>query len=575
MKNIIETYIFKNNRYINVAFSKKSKYKKENMLRVYDYILEQTSFLPDTVSIKERLYCITNNITERVRCSCGKYVRFVKNRYQKYCSVACNGKDVETIEKRKQTCIEKYGCEFSSQSTDIKNRIKKTNVQKYGVENAMQNKEIAKKSQKTKLSLDVACKKEISAKRKKTMKEKYGRESSNPLKIKQTKKNKYGSENYNNREKAKETLLARYGVEHQSQMQTTTDKSKLRKQEIFLDIMAVKKSSLVPLFSKNQLVEYFDRRFLCKDCNTSFQLCDWMTQIDKIRCPYCHPYNASTEEKELINWAKTLNCRIIENSFKVISPLQLDIFFPDNNVAIEYNGSFWHSEGNGKGKNYHLNKTQMCAKKNIQLLHIFDNEWNDLVKRDIWKSVINAKLHRIQTKIYARKCQIKKLNDSKEKNKFLEINHLQGSCASSVNYGLYYENELVSLICFGKSRYNKNYEWEIIRFCNKLETNIVGGFSKLLKHFRENFSGSIISYADKRYSSGNLYKQTGFKELPDSSPNYWYIRGNKILSRISCQKHKLKSFLQEFDPALSESENMALNGWYRIWDCGNKVAVLE
>ena len=129
---------------------------------------------------------------------------------------------------------------------------------------------------------------------------------------------------------------------------------------------------------------------------------------------------------------------------------------------------------------------------------------------------------------------------------------------------------------FGKPRFNKNHDWELIRFASKLGIHVVGGASKLLAHFRKSHSGSVVSYADRRYSDGNLYEKLGFKKAGVSKPNYWYVKKNSRLSRYACQKHKLQAVLGDgFDPNLSEEENMYMNGWTRYHDCGNLVYVLE
>jgi hypothetical protein len=207
------------------------------------------------------------------------------------------------------------------------------------------------------------------------------------------------------------------------------------------------------------------------------------------------------------------------------------------------------------------------------LLHIFSNEWKNEFKKNIWKSIIKNKLS-FSEKIYARKCKIQMI-DVKTKNKFLNENHLQGEDKSSVYFGLYYEDQLVSIMTFGTPRYNKNYEWEIIRFCNKLNTVTMGTASKLLAHFEETYKPkSIITYADLRYSNGNLYKNLGFTLLHTSQPNYFYINVSnlQIITRLNAQKHKLKNIPNFiFDPTLSEAQNMFTNKFRRIWDCGHLV----
>lgn len=295
----------------------------------------------------------------------------------------------------------------------------------------------------------------------------------------------------------------------------------------------------------------------------------------KQNCPVCTANKAtSKQEKEIVEFIKSLKEDIIikQNSRSIIAPNELDVYLPEYKLAIEYSGIYWHTEGNGKkDRNYHLNKTKLCYESDITLLQIFGNEWNNSKK--IWKSIIANRINKINT-IYARKCQIKEV-DNKTSKLFLDNNHLQGSVGASYKIGLFYNNELVSLMTFGKSRFNKNVDWELVRFASKLNNRIIGGASKLFKHFlKVNSAPSIISYADKRFSNGNLYKILGFTKSKDSPPNYFYTNDyKKLWSRVKYQKHKLKSILEVFDPNLTEWENMQKNKWDRIWDCGNKVYI--
>ena len=164
----------------------------------------------------------------------------------------------------------------------------------------------------------------------------------------------------------------------------------------------------------------------------------------------------------------------------------------------------------------------------------------------------------------------------KTETPFLHNNHIQGYTASSISYGLTHNEELVSVMTFSKSRYTKKYEYELIRFCSKLDTNVVGGASKLFKHFINQHSpNTIVSYSDKSWNTGNVYTILGFKYSHTSAPNYHYFKpGNTILqSRLQFQKHKLSSKLDNFNSVLSEWDNMKNNGYNRIWDCGNDVFV--
>ena len=252
---------------------------------------------------------------------------------------------------------------------------------------------------------------------------------------------------------------------------------------------------------------------------------------------------------------------------------ELDIYIPSKNIAIEYNGLIWHSEKFNKNKKYHLIKTNECKNKGIRLIHIFEDEW--LQHSDIIKSMLKNLFGITEHRIFARKCLVKSIT-SKQAMQFLDKNHIQGRCKAKYHYGLFYNDELVSLMTFGHTRqqrkYNKDYNntYELLRFCNKLNTNVIGGASKLLKHFIDNIKpNEIITYADKRWSVGNLYETLGFVHTHDSKPNYFYIFGQKRENRFKYRKGQL--IKQGFDKNKTEHEIMLERGIYRIYDCGTMV----
>jgi hypothetical protein len=281
------------------------------------------------------------------------------------------------------------------------------------------------------------------------------------------------------------------------------------------------------------------------------------------KCGFKYNYN----EIMISDFIKSLNIKTINNSRKIISPLELDIFIPSHNVAIEYNGLYWHSEIN-KPSNYHLNKTEMCEKQGIQLIHIFEDEW--LYKQDIVKSRLKNILGLTPNKIYARKCVIKEI-DIETSKKFLNENHIQGNVNSSIKIGLFYNNVLVSLMTFGKGRIalggNSN-QFELLRFCNKLESIVIGGADKLLKYFIKTYNPKeIISYADRRWSQGGLYDKLNFIKTHNSQPNYWYINNNRREYRFGYRKSILVK--KGFNPNKTEHQIMLDRKIYRIYDCGN------
>mgnify|MGYP005847198859 CR=1 FL=1 len=255
---------------------------------------------------------------------------------------------------------------------------------------------------------------------------------------------------------------------------------------------------------------------------------------------------------------------IVTNSRSVVDGYELDFFLPECKVAIEYNGVFWHSK---YSKNYHLKKTEKCEELGIQLIHIFDYEWLQEGTREIYKSIICSKLGLNKT-VGARKCKLENISSSKYKTFCLE-NHAQGHVNSSVRYGLFHQKELIAVMGFAKPRFNQNFDWELTRYCSKKGVNVMGGAGKLLKRFVKNYDGSIVSYADRRRGVGNLYESLGFLKLGSSSPNYLWARHDKKLTRYQTQKHKLKKILKNYDPCISETQNMKNAGFVKVYDCGN------
>lgn len=294
-------------------------------------------------------------------------------------------------------------------------------------------------------------------------------------------------------------------------------------------------------------------------------------------CPKCtHVTPKSKSELEILEFVSSLGVDAKSGDRTLISPLEIDILIESHKLAIEFNGLYWHSSGSieddSEKEKQHVSKTNQVESLGYTLFHIFENEWNN--KRPIVESMIRSRLGMCR-KIPARKCDIE-LIDRTTAADFFEKNHLQGQVSGSVYYGLTYCGELVSVVSFGKTRYT-NADWELLRLASKNNTTVQGGASRLIHHFRKNHSGSIVSYANRRWSIGNVYDKLGFELVGISKPCYWYINVNtgSLYHRSSFMKHKLQDKLEFFDVNKTERENMYCNKYRRIWDCGNKVYVLN
>jgi len=351
---------------------------------------------------------------------------------------------------------------------------------------------------------------------------------------------------------------------------------------------AIKKIQTFDSFSDYEIIkipEKLNDLFIIKHkiCENNFKLRLNNGKLNdyQLHCNICQNPTISAPELQICKWLKDKNINFIHQYS--INNTSLDVYLPDFNVAIEYHGLMYHSYGKHeslKFNNYldenpskHLKKLETCNENNIFLFQIFENEWKSKIQKDIWLSTISSKLG-LNEKIFARKCTIKTLTN-KESFNFYHENHLQGAIKCSINLGLFYNEELVAAIGLGKPRM-RNISWEIYRYCNKKYITVVGGFSKLLSSFQKQYNGQILSYANRRWSTGNLYEKTNFSFIGNSLPGYYYFNSSKILlSRWNFQKHKLKDILEDFNPELSERMNMYNNGYRRIWDCGNKIYVYE
>lgn len=290
---------------------------------------------------------------------------------------------------------------------------------------------------------------------------------------------------------------------------------------------------------------------------------------------YYSEHNKSNGEMEVRQFLQSIGI-IPDRSDRTLiknvngNPLELDIPIHSRKLAIEFSGIIWHREGLGKTSEYHLRKTEECEKIEYQLLQIYDVEWNDPIKKEIWKSIIKAKLGIFERKFFARKCELVSI-DSKTARIFLSENHLHGFVGSEKHIGLEYNNELIMVLSYGKSRFDNTTE--IIRMASKRNCIVLGGMSKLISNVKKYATGSITCYADRRYSSSlNCSYGIVFDKTNATGPNWdgFNIKEYILRSRHTFMRHKLISrsdFI--FDETVSVYQNMLNNGYDRIWNSGN------
>jgi len=489
----------------------------------------------------------------------------------------------QIIEKRKKTCLQKYGVEYGTQSQQAIDKRKKTNLEKYGTIAPAGNTEIKKKIQKTNLKkygfITPLLGKEIREKNSLPYEQRYLERSEQ---IKQNRKNsflkKFGVENpFANdsiKEKIKQTLLEKYGVENISKTEYVKQIHKKRYYDKLFLLNQIK-----PNFSMQEYggEKYKIYSWQCTKTEKTFEAyyANGLVPV----CPCCHTNEGTNIENFVISFLKKNNIEYqFRNRLILENRSELDFYIPSHHLAIEVHGLYWHTERKiiNRGKNprlYHLEKLENSQKKNIRLIQIFSDEIlnHPRIVESRLKTILGIK----KRTIGARECEIQ-IVDYKMKQKFLEKYHLQGNDRSSICLGLFYKKHLVSMMTFAKPRLvmgHKNVpegSYELLRFCSNFHFSIAGGAGKLLNYFKQNYSwNKIITYADRRWSIGNLYKKLGFEFSHNSNPNYFYTKNYMI--REYRYKYN-KSFLVKKYPELCEySERIIMDslGYERIYDCGH------
>lgn len=547
----------------------KEKFVSKNYPEEYKFIIEffkEKSI--ENIPFKERVYLILHNKLSIPKCKnddCFNYVKFQNSTlgYREYCSTKCISSDPKIKNIKKQKSIDKFGTETPAQSKVIKDKIIETNQKKWGSNSPMCNDEIKNKSIQTLIKnygVDNPSKSE----------------SIKKIRIESFKKN---VESY--KENYKKTSLLKYGVDHPWKNSEIHKKTMFKFYENFRERIIEKVKNTNFIFIDFQKERTTNLIFRCSECIRDFSILTYQFYYrmnSKISiCTNCFPISdsSSISQSELLKYIqKKYEGRILENSKKIIEPFEIDIFLPELNLAFEFNGVWWHSE-KFKNKNYHKQKLELCQEKGIKLITIWEDDW--LTKREICESFISNKMN-LSNKIFARKCEVKEI-DYKSSKKFLEENHFQGDCKSSVRVGLFFEENLISLMTFSKLRLplggrNREGYWELTRFCNRINYTVIGGASKLLNYFIKKYTPcEIQTYSDNLISEGDMYQKLGFEYQHTSEPGYWYVIDGIREHRFNWRKDKLKKL--GADLSKSESQIMLEWGYYKIWNGGNRKWILN
>ena len=453
----------------------------------------------------------------------------------------------DVIQRIKDSNLDKYGVEYALQDPTIRQKAEDTMVARYGVSHALQSGDII-------------------AKVRETNKQRYGYD--NPAKSPVVKT------------KISDTMLKRYGVAHYNESwdyrkSTTTNPDKVNEWRAFLD----DPEEYVKLHFDHKPNYQELENVLGVNSTTIWVHLNRADKLDVIQ------YTLSYLENEIVDILRGIktDIKIVQHERQLIKPYELDIYLPEYSLGIEVNPTSTHnstlgSHGNAaKSPNYHRMKTELCEEHGIFLFHIFGYDWHH--KKEIIVSMLRNLIHGNTKKIYARNCELREV-PTKSAYDFLYANHRQGGVYSKIRYGLYYNDELVSLMTFGKLRNtlglgNEDLSdcWELVRFCNKINISVIGGASKLFKHFIKTINPARIrSFSDRAHTKGTLYSTLGFQAIRCGEENYMWVNllDNKAYNRVNAQKHNLRKFFHDdtIDLSKTEREIMESHGYVQVYDSG-------
>ena len=438
----------------------------------------------------------------------------------------------KTIEKRNKTMIERYGTISTAQFIDYSNidyatrneKSRKTNIEKYGVDNVAKNEDIKNKIKQTNLKkyggIAPACNEEVKNKQRNTIIKKYGSFDNMPgPKASHEKFIKY-----------RNTLSEELGLEW-------IDQNEFRGKYDGKPIYYTFKCNKCGAIFKD---DFHSGLPICRNCNPTLN-------------------GSSSQEEDIYRFITSVYTgTVIRHDRNVLNGKELDFYFPDLKVAIEYNGTYWH--GYRKDTTLSLaefkrkieEKRLICESKDIRLITIDEADYVD--RPDVFNRFIQDTICP-RKRVFARNCIIKEI-DTDTARKFCEYYHVNGFKGGYKKLGLFYNDELLTVAIFGK---HPKYENECIRLAYKTGYDVVGGWAKIVKHFGKKF----LHYVNLKYFRGENKTGCGYR---------FYIK-KKLVYRQQVQKKYLKNYCNNIDESLSDFQNCLMNNGIAIFDVGNDIRI--
>jgi len=312
---------------------------------------------------------------------------------------------------------------------------------------------------------------------------------------------------------------------------------------------------------------------LCDEFDIDYQSTTSRLLHDEFRDKYYKHYSfpRQQQQKQIKILVENFGLKVVFNTRKIISPLELDLYIPAKSFAIEFNGNYWHSEAclDKKARNKHRHKTDLCREKGIRLFHIFEHQWETRKSQllNFIRTIVGAN----EIKIAARKCQI--THDVCKD--FLNSNHIQGYGQGTIKYfNLVYNDEIVATMTASKHHRQNSSNGSIVlnRLCFKDNITVQGGASKLFKSMvawaKDELYTDIVSWSDNCWTEGAIYRTLGFDLVQEYGPDYFYwdLKKHRYYSKQSQQKKKTGC-----PEGMTEREWCIERGLSRIWNCGKKL----
>lgn len=474
------------------------------------------------------------------------------------------------------------GSPFSNPLT-IK-KAKETNLKRWGNECPQKNEEVKNRMRETKVNA------EFQTSFKQTMLSRHGVE--NPVHIE------------GHSEKVRETSLVKYGVDHFSLSKAVKDKKEATNVERYGHIYPTQNDEVkakIKLAWKDIISSGSDKYKMASFVSSSAELWDEiksgkslqdisdMFGVDRValnkallsktfknRYQKLYTYPKHQKQKEIYDYLISIGVDDLNmNNLSAIG-LELDMYSLSRKIAVEFNGSYWHSEAivdKKLARSKHIKKTRMCNEVGIRLINIFEKQWTD--RENQYKAFLRSAFGFNSIKIDARKCDI----SLDHQEAFIDQYHIQGKPHGAIFWvSLIFNNQTVGAMSLSRHHRQGNNGCDIVlsRMVFASGVTVRGGASKMMKQAKEWAKSSgfknIITWSDGMITNGDVYSKMGFTEERSYGPDYFYwdVKTNSYKSKQS-QKKSATGCPKE----MTERDWCWENGLYRIWDCGKKKWILR